>query len=95
MNITAVQSLNAVAQAVFLFEDETSSIEAINKAISKDLFTGKLASTLPVNNGETLYIAVGLGKKDKLKTTATRKAVDALFKALKSLSVTQFAVDTK
>ncbi len=94
MNITAVQSLNAAAQAVFLFEDETSSIEAINKAISKGLFTGKLASTLPVNDGETLYIAVGLGKKDKLKTTATRKAVDALFKALKSLSVTQFAVDT-
>ncbi len=94
MHIYAVTSSNLTTEAVFIFEDTQSNIDAIQKAQEKGLFKAKNASSYFVLSNGKAYIAIGLGKKDKLNISTIRKAIGALYTQLKSLNIDSFSIDS-
>ncbi|WP_395947286.1 leucyl aminopeptidase [Caedibacter taeniospiralis] len=96
MQINALSKSPLTTQVVFVVEDSVSTIDAVKKAQDKELFTAKAASSyFALGEGKNKnYLAIGLGKKDKLNAHSIRKALNTLYGQLKALSINTFAVDT-
>lgn len=95
MHIHAVNHSNITTEAIFIVEESTKKkINAIAKAQDKNLFTAKLASSYFVLVDDKSYLAIGLGKKEKININGIRQAIKTLYSQLKALNIDNFAVDT-
>ena len=91
MKITSVKqsSRNIIIEPCF--EKEQPMIKSIAQQQAHGFFTGKLASCAFIQDANQYYLAVGLGKRDKLNITLLRKAINAAYKKLEQLKASDLA----
>lgn len=93
MQINALTQSPLQTEVIFVFDNDNSTITAIQNALTQGLFKAKVESTSFCVSNDKNYLAVGLGDKSKLNINALRKAIAAAYKQLKSLNINRFAVD--
>ena len=94
MHIDALNHSQLTTEAIFVFEEKTSDINVIAKAQEKGVFNAKVASSYFVIADNKNYLAIGLGKKDKLDANTIRQSVQTLHTQLKALNIDSIAVNS-